>query len=145
MTLPDTDGRDAFWLGGALWPCPDYDNADTFVARLAHDGLLTRDPIVEAALHRGPRERSERSVQRRFAQATGLTQSAVWQIERAHRAAALLTGGVTILDTVDQAGYFDQPHLTRELRRLIGQTPAQIRRAGESAAPALALTTPATP
>jgi hypothetical protein len=25
-----------------------------------------------------------------------------------------------------QADYFDQPHLTRSLRRFIGQTPAQI-------------------
>lgn len=74
-----------------------------------------------------------RSVQRRFARATGLTQSAIWHIERAQRAAALLTSGVAILDTVDQAGYFDQPHLTRELRRLIGRTPAQILRARGSA------------
>ncbi len=137
VTLPDA-ARCSFWLGGAMWPCPDYDNAETFVARLARDGLLLFDPVVQAALHGRPRERSVRSVQRRFVHATGLTQSAIWQIERARRAAALLTGGVPILDTVDQAGYFDQPHLTRELRRLIGQTPAQILRSGESAYLALA-------
>jgi hypothetical protein len=38
-----------------------------------------------------------------------------------------LQQGVSILDTVEQAGYFDQPHLTRSLKYLIGQTPAQIR------------------
>jgi AraC-like DNA-binding protein len=38
----------------------------------------------------------------------------------------LLQQGVSILDTVEQAGYFDQPHLTRSLKYLIGQTPAQI-------------------
>src|SRR5438270_126041 len=38
----------------------------------------------------------------------------------------LLKQGVSILDTVEQAGYFDQPHLTRSLKYLIGQTPAQI-------------------
>jgi len=27
---------------------------------------------------------------------------------------------------VHDAGYFDQPHLTRSLRRLTGQTPRQI-------------------
>jgi methylphosphotriester-DNA--protein-cysteine methyltransferase len=40
----------------------------------------------------------------------------------------LLQQGVSILDTVDQAGYFDQPHLTRALKHLMGQTPAQIIR-----------------
>jgi AraC-like DNA-binding protein len=29
---------------------------------------------------------------------------------------------------VEQAGYADQPHLTRSLRRFIGETPAQIMR-----------------
>jgi len=58
--------------------------------------------------------------------ATGLTQSAARQIERARYATYLLQQGVSILDTVEQAGYFDQPHLTRSLKHLIGQTPAQI-------------------
>ncbi len=35
--------------------------------------------------------------------------------------------GVSILDTVHQAGYFDQAHLTRSLRRLIGETPMRLR------------------
>jgi methylphosphotriester-DNA--protein-cysteine methyltransferase len=65
-------------------------------------------------------------VQRRFLRATGLTHGAVSQIERAHRAVALLRQGVSILDTVERAGYADQPHLTRSLKRLIGQTPAQL-------------------
>jgi AraC-like DNA-binding protein len=34
--------------------------------------------------------------------------------------------GVSILDAVHQAGYFDQPHLTRSLKHFIGLTPAQI-------------------
>ncbi len=38
----------------------------------------------------------------------------------------LLQQGVSIVDTVDQAGYADQPHLTRSLKRFIGQTPAQL-------------------
>jgi AraC-like DNA-binding protein len=29
-------------------------------------------------------------------------------------------------DVVYEAGYFDQPHLTRALKHFIGQTPAQI-------------------
>jgi AraC-like DNA-binding protein len=31
-----------------------------------------------------------------------------------------------ILDVVHRAGYFDQPHLSRSLKRLIGMTPSEI-------------------
>jgi hypothetical protein len=34
--------------------------------------------------------------------------------------------GVFRLETLWQAGYADQPHLTRSLKRFVGQTPAQI-------------------
>ncbi len=34
--------------------------------------------------------------------------------------------GVSILDAVHEAGYFDQSHLTRSLKHFIGLTPAQI-------------------
>jgi methylphosphotriester-DNA--protein-cysteine methyltransferase len=50
----------------------------------------------------------------------------VFQIERARYATTLLKQGVSILDSVELAGYADQPHLTRSLKRYIGQTPAQI-------------------
>jgi methylphosphotriester-DNA--protein-cysteine methyltransferase len=38
-----------------------------------------------------------------------------------------LQQGASIPDTIIQAGYFDQPHLTHALKRFIGQTPVQIR------------------
>jgi len=40
----------------------------------------------------------------------------------------LLQQGASIPDTVYQAGYFDQPHLTRALKRFVGQTLTQIAR-----------------
>jgi len=58
--------------------------------------------------------------------ATGLTHGCLRQIERARLAVSLLRSGSPILDVVHDAGYFDQPHLTRSLRRLTGQTPRQI-------------------
>ena len=125
VDLP-TVSRNSFWLNGSTWQFPDYDNADTFVERLVRNGLLNREPIVDAALQGQLKELSRRSVQRRFLRATGLTLSSVRQIERAREAEALLERGVSILDTVDQTGYADQPHLTRSLKRLIGRTPAQI-------------------
>lgn len=124
-TLPDATSR-SFWLNGSAWEYPGYENADTFVDRLVREGLLVREPVVDAALHGQLNDLSLRSAQRRFLRATGLTQGAVRQIERARYATSLLREGVSILDTVAQAGYFDQPHLTRAMRYFIGQTPTQI-------------------
>jgi AraC-like DNA-binding protein len=126
-TLPEATSK-SFWLNDSAWQFPDYENAEAFVARLVRDNLLVRDPIIEAALQGQLKEVSSRSVQRHFLQATALTHSTVHQIERARYATALLEQGVSILDTVGQAGYFDQPHLTRSLKHFIGVTPAQITR-----------------
>lgn len=127
VTLPAATGG-AFWLNGSAWEYPDFENADAFVARLARKGIIARDPVVDAALRRERAAVSQRSLQRRFLHATGITRSTVRQIERARHATNLLRQGVSILDTVYEAGYFDQAHLTRSLRRLIGQTPAEIGR-----------------
>lgn len=126
-TLPEATSQ-SFWLHHSAWQFPNYDDADTFVDKLVREGLLVREPIVDAVLRGQQKEQSLRSVQRHFIQATGLTHRTIQQIERARQAADLLEQGVSILDTVDQAGYADQSHLTRSLKRFIGQTPAQISR-----------------
>ena len=125
LDLPDASSK-SFWLNGAAWQFPNYENADTFVDRLARASLLDCDPIIEPVLHGESQDLSPRSIQRRVLQATGLTKSSIWQIERARYATMLLQGGVSIFDTVEQAGYADQAHLTRSLKHLIGKTPAQI-------------------
>lgn len=125
VTLPDAAGT-SFWLDGSAWQYPSYENFDLFINRLASAGLLVREPIVEAALFDQPVKEHLRSVQRRFLRATGLTQAAVRQIERARFATNLLQQGASILDVVYDAGYSDQPHLTRSLRYFVGLTPAQI-------------------
>ena len=118
--------RNSFWLADCAWQLPDHENADTFVDWLVRMGLLVRDPVIDAALQDSLKSRDLRTTQRHFLRATGLTHSAARQIERARYATCLLQEGISILDTVEQAGYFDQPHLTRSLKHLIGQTPAQI-------------------
>jgi methylphosphotriester-DNA--protein-cysteine methyltransferase len=50
----------------------------------------------------------------------------VGQIERARYATLLLRCGVSIPDAAHQAGYFDQPHLTRSIKQFIGHTPAEL-------------------
>ena len=130
ITLPEATNQ-SFWLLGAAWQLPDYENADTFIDQLVRDELLVRDPVVNAALQGQGNGLSSRSVQRRFLRATGLTHSTIDQIQRARQAMELLQNGVSILDTVDMADYADQPHLTRSLKRFAGQTPAQIVRPGQ--------------
>ncbi len=125
LTLPEA-GSNSFWLDGSVWEYPDYDNADDFAGRLARRGLLTSDPVVKAVLRAEPVDLSVRTVHRRFLYATGLTYGSLYQIERARYAAARLKQGVPVLDVVYQAGYFDQPHMTRSMKRFIGLTPAQI-------------------
>jgi AraC-like DNA-binding protein len=125
VNLPDAGSR-SFWLHHSAWQFPDYEDADTFVDRLVRDDLLVRDLVVQAALQDQPKDLSLRTAQRHFLRTTGLPHSAVRQIERARFATTLLQQGRPILDVVYEAGYFDQPHLTRSLKYLIGQTPAQI-------------------
>lgn len=124
--LPDASSR-SFWLNGFAWEFPDFENVETFVDRLVRQDLLVTDPIVNGVLQseRPQLPASSRTVRRRFLHSTGLTHGAIQQIERAKNAAALLERGVPILDVVDQAGYADQPHLTRSLRRFVGSTPAR--------------------
>lgn len=128
--LPEA-ASNSFWLSGAAWQYPDFDNVETFVDRMVRQGLLVREPLVDSVLHDRVPDVSFRTVRRRFLYSTGLTPTTIRQIVRAHRAAALLEQGVPILDAVYEVGYADQPHMTRALRRFIGTTPAQLARSAE--------------
>jgi len=128
--LPEARSN-AFWLHGSAWQFPDYENVDTLMNRLAADGVLSYDPLVNEVLQDRPQELSARSIRHHFLRATGLTQAHIRQFERAQQAAALLQRGASILDTVFEAGYFDQPHLTRSLKHWIGHTPAQLPQTDE--------------
>ena len=99
VTLPGA-ASGSFWLNGSAWQYPDFENADTFVARLVRKGIIARDAGVEAALGSRPGRLPIRSTQRHFLRATGITHSTVRQIERARYATTLLKQGVSILDAV---------------------------------------------
>lgn len=125
VNLPAATGR-SFWLNGSALEYPEFDNAETFVKRLVKSGVVARDPIVEDTLLRRPAELSLRSVQRHFLLSTGVTHATFRQIERARHATTLLKEGNSILDVVSRLEYFDQAHLTRSLKRFIGETPTKI-------------------
>jgi AraC-like DNA-binding protein len=128
VTLPPATAQ-SFWLNGSAMEYPGFDNAETFVRRLAKSGILSRDPVAQDTLLRRPRELSLRSAQRHFLRSTGITYTAFRQIERARYATILLREGIPILDIVSRLGYVDQAHLTRSLKRFIGETPTRIMQA----------------
>lgn len=125
-TLLPEAGIKKFWLKGAAWQFPDAENVETFINRLMREEVLVYDPVITATLKDQPQDISLRTLRDRFLRTTGLAQNQIRQIERAQRAAALLEQGFSILDTVYEVGYYDQPHLTRALKQWVGYTPAQI-------------------
>ncbi len=127
VELPDASRR-SFWLAGSAWEYPVLENIESFIGRLRREGLLVFDPLVAETLQGRPVDMAERTVQRHFLNATGLTYGSMFQIDRARHALSLLKQGATILEAVEQAGYFDQPHLTRAFKRYIGLTPAEVIR-----------------
>jgi hypothetical protein len=125
-----SDGR--ILLDGRAWEMPTPQNIDVFVDRLERAGLLVFDPLVEEIQHGGvARTMSERTAQSRFVRSVGLSRRKLLAIERARHASRLLRAGVSIGDVICEASYYDQPHLTRALRRLIGHTPAELARGGQ--------------
>lgn len=74
---------------------------------------------------------SERTLRRRMLSTFGYGYATLVRIERVGRARRLLSGGASAAEAAALAGFADQPHLTREFRRLVGATPAQV--AGSSA------------
>ncbi len=130
VVLPDVTGR-TFWFDGARRETPRPDDAEALVDRLVREGVVVRDPLVAATLRGAPPEVTERTLERRFRAATGLTRGAVRQIGRARTAALLLLSGETPGDVVAKLGYYDEPHLARALRRYVGRTAQELRtRAG---------------
>jgi hypothetical protein len=125
VTLPAASTR-SFVLDGSAWEYPTFENAETFVRRLVQRKLVAIDPHAQAIVRGERPPRSRRTDQRRVLRATGMTHATIRQIQRARRATLLLRGGAPIADAAVDAGYYDQAHLTRSLRRFIGQTPAEI-------------------
>ena len=120
------DGR--ILLDGRAWEMPMPQNIDVFIDRLRKEGLLLVDPMIEELRYGVPRAMSTRTAQSRFARAVGLPLRTLELIERARRAVRMLHAGRTIAEVAVEAGYYDQPHLTRSLRRFIGHTPAEVAR-----------------
>ena len=117
---------------------------DWLTARLrpaAPDALVTaawwrlqRGPARVGAVAAGlgvSRRRLESGFQRRI----GLPPGTVARVARFQRAMSMLAAGAALPRAAADAGYADQPHLTREVRGMAGLTPAELRDVLSAAAP----------
>jgi AraC-like DNA-binding protein len=128
LPMPDAD---CFELAGRTWPMPEYDRIDELLAGFEAVRLLAHDPVIDAALSGAAPPLSPRSVQRHFTRITGQSPQHVRQIARAREAVARLRTGEAIADVAYELGYADQSHLTRDVKRLTGYTPAESKRRDE--------------
>jgi hypothetical protein len=133
MPFPVTDsGR--IVIGGEDWEAPTYENVEHFVRRLRAAGLLVHSRLGdgEHVTEHPAAGLSQRTLQRRYRAVTGLTQTAVRQIDRANAAATMLRDGLDWRAVTMTLGYFDQAHLAHALRRYVGCTAGELRVGGHA-------------
>lgn len=121
--LPNVDAEH-FKLCGKTFAFPTFENAEELVESMIAANILFADPIVYAALTGNPKAMSTRSTQRHFVKHTGLTQKYLAQIQRAQQAVALLQQGKKPSDVAADAGYTDQPHMARSLKKIMHIKPS---------------------
>lgn len=124
VTLPVSGGH--VLLGDHRWPMPAWPDLEDWVDHLAENGGLLVDEEVRKALNGDRIGASERTWQRRYRRTVGLTAQQIDQLHRAQHGYFLLQTGHSPAEAAAGAGFADQPHLTRSLRLIRGQTPAAI-------------------
>lgn len=115
-------------IGECCLPIPEYRDIDLFVEKLARSRLFQFDPIVTESLAGAEIPMAPRTLRQSFLKGAGISREQILQIQRAHQAKALLHTGVSMADVAYQLGYYDQPHMVRNLRKYIGHTPGSLAR-----------------
>lgn len=90
---------------------------------LARRHAMTGTPAQQVA---GALGLAERTFRRQMLAAFGYGYATLVRIERTRRAQTLLLEGAALVDAAAGAGYADQPHLSREFRRMVGASPGQF-------------------
>ncbi|WP_326525748.1 AraC family transcriptional regulator [Sphingomonas sp.] len=109
------DGDSATALAAAL---PDPPPA---IARTVQNAVSVGDIVAETGL-------SHRQVQRWFAATVGISPRRYLRLLRFRAAMRALPQSEPLAGTAADAGYADQPHMTRDFRSLSGITPASAKR-----------------
>ncbi|HSE61887.1 MAG TPA: helix-turn-helix domain-containing protein [Candidatus Saccharimonadales bacterium] len=115
-----------FEIGDHQYVIPSYDDLENFAQQLQKDDVIMADSRLCRALRGNDTGFSERSRQRHFKSVTGLTKKQIEQLQRARHAFCLLQSGYSPARASQVSGYADQSHMTRSLKLLRGETPAQI-------------------
>ncbi|HYG83898.1 MAG TPA: helix-turn-helix domain-containing protein [Verrucomicrobiae bacterium] len=123
--LPNLDD-DHFMLAGHAFEFPTFENAEQLVDKTVALKILKNDAVVEGELRGAPKAMSERAKQRHFSRTTGLTKKYLNQIKQAQRAIILLQQGKRPIDAAIEAGYTDQPHLAKSLKKIMNSRPSNI-------------------
>lgn len=121
--LPNFD-EEHFMLAGHAFPFPAFENAEELVDKLVALKILKNDAVVQGELSGVPKAMSNRAKQLHFVQTTGLTQKHIHQIKRAQYAVKLLQNGKKPIQAATEAGYADQPHLAKALKKIMRKKPS---------------------
>jgi hypothetical protein len=121
-------GRPEIFLGDDTFEMPSPENVDVFLEHLEKARLFGFDPLVEETQRGDYPPMPDRSLRYRILTVAGLSNRRLFQIQRSHRARELLLSGASISEVVYSQGYYDQSHLTRNLRAFFGVTPGSIPR-----------------
>lgn len=125
IMLPTVDD-DHFQLADHTFAFPAFDNAEELVEQMITAGILQHDALVTSHTTAQPKAASKRAVQRHFVQTTGLTPHQLKQIQRAQEAVRLLKDGKKPSDAAADAGYTDQPHLSKSLKKIMHRKPSDV-------------------
>jgi AraC-like DNA-binding protein len=107
-----------FTLCSKVLHVPEYKNIDAFIEHLVSLNILYVTQLSTTSL---------RDQQRKIKHATGLTAKQIEQAERVDYAISLIDDGHSLSDIATRAEFSDQAHMTRDFKRLVGYSPAQIR------------------
>lgn len=120
--LPTANGQ--FELLGHTFAVPEFENAEDMVNEMMRHSLLAHDELVRLADEEN--EVSARAFQRHFLKATGMTRKQLQQILRAQEAVRLLQQGKKPVDAAVDAGYADQPHMAKSLKKIMHSKPSNV-------------------
>ena len=123
LPLPDDTH---FELAGQVFSWPTFENAEELIADMVQRGVLANDVLVDGMLHGTPKAASKRSVERHFKTTTGLSPKKLADIRRAQEAVRMLKTGKDPSAAAAEAGYYDQPHLSKSLKRLMDSLPSDV-------------------
>lgn len=121
-----SNGPNHFVLAGKTFAIPTFDTAEELVADMLSKDVLKMDDVVASILNGNEKALSDRAKQRHFLEVTGLTRKSLEQIRRAQEAVRQLQDGKKPLEVAVEAGFSDQAHLAKSLKKIMHSKPSDV-------------------